>query len=60
MQVYVGEFTESDLNAGKDKELVAEAMEKTGMKYTNTKMVKKRGKIVSIKIWVCDFSDVKV
>lgn len=60
MQIYVGEFTESDLDAGKDKALVAEAKERTGLKYTNTKLVKKRGKIVALKIWVCDFESVNV
>lgn len=60
MQVYVGEFSESDLDAGIDKKAVSEAMERTGLKYTNTMFVKKRGKIVALKIWVCDFDDVKV
>lgn len=60
MQVYVGEFSESDLDAGIDKKAVSEAKARTGLKYTNTMLVKKRGKIVALKIWVCDFDDVKV
>lgn len=54
MQVYVGEFQAKDLSAGRDKSEVKLMMAKTGLKYTNTKLVKRKGEIVGIKIWVCD------
>lgn len=54
MQVYVGEFSVKDLSEGRDKSEVKLMMAKTGLKYTNTKLVKRKGEIVGIKIWVCD------
>lgn len=53
-KILVGTFEEADLAAGRDKEAVKEAKEKHGLGYTETKLVKKKGKIVGIKIWVCD------
>lgn len=60
MQVFVGEFSDSDLANGLDKARVAAAQEQAGLNYTNTKLVKRRGKIVGIKIWVCDLTDMKI
>lgn len=54
MQVYVGEFSVKDISEGRDKSEVKLMMAKTGLKYTNTKLVKRKGEIVGIKIWVCD------
>ncbi len=54
MQVYVGQFNEKDIYDGKDTQAVEDAKAKTGLQYTNTKFVKKGGKIVGLKIWVCD------
>lgn len=53
--IYVGEFKEKDLKQGIDKQKVAEVMEKTGLKYTNSKVTKN-----SIKIWVCNLEDFKI
>lgn len=52
--ILVGTFDENDLSQGKDKEAIKEAKEKYGLKYTETKLIKKRGKIVGLKVWVCD------
>ena len=54
MQVYVGEFSVKDISEGRDKSEVKLMMAKTGLKYTNTKLVKRKGEIVGIKIWLCD------
>lgn len=54
MEVFVGQFSEEELKNGVDKLKVAEAAEKYQLKYTRTKLVKKKGKIVGIKIWVSD------
>ena len=55
--VFVGEFSDEDLKNGVDKKMVEDYKIKTGLNYTNTKLVKKNGKIVAIKIWVCDSND---
>lgn len=47
----VGIYDEQDLANGKDKQEVAEAMDKTGMKYTETKVIRKKGKPY-LKIWL--------
>ena len=54
-KVLVGTFSERDLAQGKDKEAVKKAKVEHDLKYTETALVKKGGKIVGIKIWVCDF-----
>lgn len=58
--VLVGTFNEEDLKKGRDKAAVQEAKEKYGLKYTNTEYVKKKGQIVGIKIWVCDFDQMEL
>lgn len=58
--VFVGEFTESDLKNGIDKKAVAEKMEKTGLKYTNTKIAKNKNKERVLRIWVCNVDDFKL
>lgn len=58
--IYVGEFSEKDLESGVDRVRVSEMQEKTGMKYTNTKLVKRDGKIVGMKIWVCNAEDFEI
>lgn len=59
-QVYVGCFSESDLNVGRDKTLVARKMAETGLNYTNTKIVYKNGVPAGLKIWVCDQGSFKL
>lgn len=56
----VGVFNEVDLKNGKDKIETDKLKEKTGMKYTNTSLVSKKGNIVGIKVWVCTLDDMKL
>lgn len=58
--IYVGEFSEKDLEIGLDEVRVSEMKEKTGMNYTNTKLVKRDGKIVGLRIWVCNAEDFEI
>ena len=57
---YVGTFNEADIDAGNDKIAVQEAMLKTGLKYTDTKLVRKDGQIVGLKIYLCDAKSFRV
>ena len=60
MTKFVGEFSESDITNGLDQICVANVQKQTGLKYTNTELVKRNGKIVGIKIWACDLADMKI
>ncbi len=51
--VYVGQFNEQEVATGKDKMAVAQMQAKTGLMYTNQKIVTKNGVAVGIKVWVC-------
>ena len=55
----VGTFTEEDLKKGIDKIMVNKKMEETGLKYTNTKIIKEHG-IRKLAIWVCNVEDFKI
>lgn len=50
--VLVGLFDEKDLTNGTDKKAVEKAKAETGLQYTETKIIKKKGK-THLKIWVC-------
>ena len=50
--IFVGKYNEHDLAEGRDKVDVAKAKEQTGLKYTETKIVKEKGKTY-LKVWVC-------
>lgn len=52
--IYVGRFNESEIKEGIDKIKTKEAMNNHNLRYTNTKLIKKAGKIVAMDIWVCD------
>ncbi|BAG09065.1 MAG: hypothetical protein E6053_09305 [Finegoldia magna] len=56
--ILVGTFTEEQLKKKIDKLEVDKAMEKYGLKYTNTELVRKGGKIVGLKVYVCNWEDV--
>lgn len=60
MQVLVGDFTETDLKSGKDKIAVEQIKKETGLNYTNTKIIKRNGKPVVLRIWVCDVYTFKI
>ena len=58
--VLVGTFNENDLVNGKDKVETQRMKEETGYNYTNTEFVKRKGKIVSMKVYVCSMEDFKM
>ena len=58
--IYVGQFSERDIALGLDKAAVEKAKAETGLKYTNTEFVKRNGKVVAMKIWVCRMEDFKI
>lgn len=55
--VYVGTFTEKDLEAGKDKKAIEEKMHETGLQYIHSDVLKKNGKPVGLKVYVCSVYD---
>lgn len=55
--IYVGRFNSEDVKNGTDKKITFQKMEETGLKYTNTRFVKKRGEIVGFDVWVCSVHD---
>jgi len=60
MEVLVGDFTEDDLNNKRDKIAVEKAKKETGLNYVNTKIIKRNGKNVALRIWVCDLDTFKI
>ena len=56
--IYVGRFSEEDMISKIDKIKVQEAMDKHNLKYTNTKLVKKSGKIIGLDIWICNANEI--
>lgn len=58
--ILVGTFNEADCAMGIDKTKTALAKERTGLKYTNTEYVKKKGEIVGLRIYVCTVNDFKI
>lgn len=50
--ILVGLFDEKDLTDGTYKKAVEKAKAETGLQYTETKIVKRKGKTY-LKIWVC-------
>lgn len=58
--IYVGRFNEDDLRNGVDKKETKKAMEQHNLNYTETKLIKKSGKIVAMDIWVCNADEFKI
>ena len=58
--ILVGEYNEKEVLSGKDKQDTKIKMKETGFSYTNTELVKKNGKIVSVKVYVCSVEDFKI
>lgn len=56
----VGIFDESQIKNGDDKKAVKKAKAETGCKYVNTEFVKKGNKIVAMKVYVCDYEQLKM
>lgn len=55
--IYVGEFNAQDIDAGRDQKALAEVQERTGLRYNNTELIRRKGKIVGMKIWACSRED---
>lgn len=53
--VFVGTFNEKELREGVDKKEIAKAKKEHGLNYIESKIVKKGGKPVAMKVWVCDY-----
>lgn len=60
MQVLVGDFTEEDIKNKKEKIAVEQKMKETGLNYINTKIIKRKGNPVALRIWVCDVDTFKI
>lgn len=58
--ILVGTYSESDIASGRDKRDVAEMQARTGLKYTNTMVIKNSGVPVGLRIWVCTMEDFDV
>lgn len=51
--LYVGQFNESQLNSKEDKKAIERVQQdNNSLKYVDTKLVTKKGKVVAIKIWL--------
>ena len=57
--ILVGTYSEKELDENKDKEDLKNMQQKTGLKYSNTEFVRKNGKIVAMKLYVCTLEDCK-
>ena len=56
--ILVGTFTEQELRQGRDKVEVEKMMKKTGYPGVNSVVVKKGGKPVGLRLYVCRWEDV--
>ena len=52
-RILVGSYSEQDIKQKKDKKEVAEAKEKHGLTYTETKIVVVKGEM-RLKVWLID------
>lgn len=55
--IFVGEYDEDEIRAGIDEMDTGAKMKETGLSYTNTEPVKKDGRLVAMKIYVCTVED---
>ena len=54
MQVYVGRFNQDDIENNRDKDVIDSEMKRTGLKYTKTKIIKRKGEIIGIDVYLTD------
>lgn len=57
--VLVGDFSEDDLKNKVDKKAVEKKKEETGLEYTNTKIINKKGQRY-LRVWVCNLDEVEL
>ena len=50
--IFVGTFNEKQCRNKEDKAIVEKKKAETGLKYTRSRIVKKSGKIVGLKVWL--------
>lgn len=50
--ILVGKYNQEDLIKGRDKKDIEDAKERTGLKYTESRIIKENG-VTYIKIWMC-------
>lgn len=55
--ILVGTFDEEQLKKKIDKMEIAKAKEQYGLKYINNELVYKGGKIVGIRVYLCNLED---
>lgn len=49
--IYVGKFSEEQLNKGEDKKEIEKTQEKTGLKYIKNKIVQEK-EVKYMKVWL--------
>jgi hypothetical protein len=59
MGILVGDFDENDLKNGVDKKALQKKKEETGLKYANSKIIKKGGKTY-LRLWVCSVDEFEI
>ena len=50
--IYVGTFNEAQCRNREDKAILEKKKAETGLKYIRSRLVKKGGKIVGLKVWL--------
>ena len=58
--VYVGTFSDADIESGADIRAIAQKQRETGLQYTNSEIVTRHGKPIGLKVWVCGPEDVGI
>lgn len=58
--VYVGEFNEEEIKAGKDRSLVKAAKDRNSLDYINVELIKDNHSVVGMKLWVCKREDLRI
>ena len=53
MKTLVGDFSEEELRNGTDKTKIAEKKQETGLKFIESKVVRKKG-VPYMRVWVSD------
>ena len=60
MQIYVGRFNKDDITNNRDRDAVNAEIARTGLKYTKTKLIKRKNEIVAMDIYLTDIEDVDI
>ena len=60
MKVYIGRFNQDDIENNRDKDVIDSEMRRTGLKYVNTEIIKRKGKIIGMDIYLSDIYDADV